>query len=71
MNSLPLISHHLFVAAVGNESRAPERPVRHVRLSGAVVAPAPAITIGAPDGRRPVAVELERSWRVSLASAGG
>jgi hypothetical protein len=28
MNSLPFISHHLFVAAVGNERRAPERSTR-------------------------------------------
>ena len=26
MNSLPFISHHLFVAAVGNEGRRQERP---------------------------------------------
>ncbi len=26
MNSLPLISHHLFVAAVASEERAPARP---------------------------------------------
>ncbi len=71
MNSLPLISHHLFVAAIGSEGRVPERPVRHVRLSGAVAASAPAITIGVPDSRRPVAVEVERPLRVSLAPAGG
>ena len=28
MNSLPLISHHLFVAAIGNEGHAQERPTR-------------------------------------------
>jgi hypothetical protein len=28
MNSLPFISHHLFVAAVGNEGPRQERPVR-------------------------------------------
>jgi hypothetical protein len=33
MNSLPLISHHLFVAAIGNEDRGHERPARRERLS--------------------------------------
>jgi hypothetical protein len=28
MNSIPMISHHLFVAAVKHEERAPERPRR-------------------------------------------
>jgi hypothetical protein len=28
MNSLPFISHHLFVAAIGNESRAAEKAIR-------------------------------------------
>jgi hypothetical protein len=28
MNSLPLISHHLFVAAIGNEGRDRDRPGR-------------------------------------------
>ena len=40
MHSLPFISHHLFVAAIGSESRPQERPTRHVRLC--VEAPAPA-----------------------------
>ena len=31
MNSLPFISHHLFVAAVGNEGRRQERPTRSDR----------------------------------------
>ncbi len=31
MNSLPFISHHLFVAAVGNEGRRQERPTRRDR----------------------------------------
>jgi hypothetical protein len=28
MNSLPFISHHLFVAAIGNEGRLPDRSTR-------------------------------------------
>jgi hypothetical protein len=31
MNSLPFISHHLFVAAVGNEGPRQERPTRSGR----------------------------------------
>lgn len=31
MNSLPFISHHLFVAAVGNKGRRRERPMRRDR----------------------------------------
>ena len=29
MNSVPILSHHLFVAAIGNVSRAQEKPTYH------------------------------------------
>ena len=31
MNSLPFISHHLFIAAIGNDGRGHERPARRER----------------------------------------
>jgi hypothetical protein len=46
MNSLPFISHHLFVAAVGNERRAPDRSTRR-----------PKVFAGPNDGLGAVAVE--------------
>jgi hypothetical protein len=55
MNSLPLISHHLFVAAIGNEDRGHERPVRRERpLVGADGCPR-AIALEVPFGRKPMA----------------
>lgn len=71
MNSLPFISHHLFVAAVGNEDRAHERPTRHLRPSGGAVTPLPAGLIEVPDSRRPISDRTTLALRTCLAQARG
>jgi hypothetical protein len=69
MNSLPFISHHLFVAAIGNEGRANERPTRHERLSVGVADAANAVALEVLDGRRQLPVGDVHSLRVSVAQA--
>jgi hypothetical protein len=67
MNSLPLISHHLFVAAIGNEDRAHARPTRQERPSAGAAAPAKAITLEVLDGRKPMPAGPARPMRVEVA----
>ena len=55
MNSLPLISHHLFVAAVGNEDRGHERPVRREKASARASDWSRPIALEVPFGRKPMA----------------
>jgi hypothetical protein len=43
MNSLPLISHHLFVAAISSEDRGRERPTRRARACAEADISSPAI----------------------------
>jgi hypothetical protein len=69
MNSLPFISHHLFVAAIGNEGRARRRPTRHERPSGRAPEPAIAIPLEVLDGRKPLPVGAIRPLRASVARA--
>ena len=71
MHSLPFISHHLFVEAIGNEGHAQERPIRHLRLSGGAAAPAPPIAWEAMDSRRPISVGQTRPLQTSLTRARG
>jgi hypothetical protein len=52
MNSLPPISHHLFVAAIGNERRAYARPTRQERPSAGAAAPASVIALEVLAGRK-------------------
>jgi hypothetical protein len=49
MNSLPFISHHLFVAAVGTEGRRQERPVRRDRPFANVAEPVTVVPLGVVD----------------------
>jgi hypothetical protein len=53
MNSLPLISHRLFVAAIGNESRAHGRPRRLEKPSAEVAEQAALVAILAANQARP------------------
>jgi hypothetical protein len=69
MNSLPFISHHLFVAAIGNEGRAHERPTRYERPSVGAAAPASAIALEVMDGRKPLLSDAARPLRASVAQA--
>jgi hypothetical protein len=66
MNSLPFISHHLFVAAIGNEGRAQERPLRHLRPSGGAAAPANGIALEVMDNRKPSPIGPARPLRTTL-----
>jgi hypothetical protein len=69
MNSLPLISHHLFVAAIGNEGRAHARPTRHDRPAGQPADPASAIALEVMDGRKPLPAGAARPLQASIAQA--
>jgi hypothetical protein len=71
MNSLPFISHHLFVAAVGNDSHARERPAQQERNFVGTAEPASAITLEVMDGRKPLLASASRPLRTSVAQARG
>jgi hypothetical protein len=49
MNSLPFISHHLFVAAIGSEGRGHENPVQHERRFTAPTGQRSAMALEAPE----------------------
>ena len=69
MNSLPFISHHLFVAAIGNEGRAHPRPTRCERPSVGPANPASVIALELMDNRKPLPVGAARLLRASVAQA--
>ncbi len=69
MNSLPLISHHLFVAAIGNEGRAHEQPRRHEHAPGAETGRASAIALEVVDGTRPMRNVATRPLPASVTQA--
>ena len=67
MNSLPFISHHLFVAAIGKEGRAHERPTRHERPSVGPSDPASAIALEVMDNRKSLPAGGARPLQASVA----
>lgn len=69
MNSLPFISHRLFVAAVGNEGRAYEKPTRHERPFAEADAPASVIALEVMDNRQPMPAGVSRASRARIAQA--
>jgi hypothetical protein len=69
MNSLPFISHHLFVAAIGNEGRAREMQARRERPSVGATAPASAMAFEVMDDRRSALSDAARPLRASLVQA--
>ena len=69
MNSLPFISHHLFVEAVASEARAHARPAHYDRPSGEPPAPAPVIPLELLDDRQPLPVSSTLPLRTSAAQA--
>jgi hypothetical protein len=71
MNSLPFISHHLFVAAIGNEGRPRERPTRHERPSVRVADPASIIVLEVMADRKLWPTGADRLWRASIAQVRG
>ena len=56
MNSLPLISHHLFVEAVASETRAHARPAHYDRPSGELAAPATIVPLELISDQEPLPV---------------
>ena len=69
MNSLPFISHHLFVTAVASEDRACARPVRCDRQSVEPVAPSTVIPLELLDDRQAVPAGAKYPLRASVARA--
>jgi hypothetical protein len=69
MNSLPFISHHLFVEAVANESRARARPARYDRPSGELAAPATIVPFELIDDQEPLPVGATFPLRTSVPQA--
>ena len=65
MNSLPFISHHLFVAAIGNEGRGHERPTRRERPFAGPADQASAIALEVMDARKPMPAGATRALRAT------
>jgi hypothetical protein len=71
MNSLPFISHHLFVAAIGNEGRVPDRSTRRDRPPEGPTERAAVIALGVEDARKlmPQITTLAPRARITQAQA--
>jgi hypothetical protein len=69
MSSLPFISHHLFVAAIGNDDRATSRPTRHEGPSVGTAEPANDIALELMDEPKPSLGGANRPVRATLAQA--
>lgn len=65
MNSLPLISHRLFVAAIGHEGRVHERPRRQEKPPVNLAGHSPAVALEVVAEARPVTSGGLRPLRVS------
>jgi hypothetical protein len=70
MNSLTFVSHHFFVAAIGNEGRVHERPTRQERPSVGTAGLESAIAIEVMDRRKPLPATTVRPLRTSVAQVG-
>jgi hypothetical protein len=77
MNSLPFISHHLFVAAIGNEGHAHERlthyerPARQEQPPFGMADSGSAIVLEVLAGREPLPSGASRPLRASVAQMWG
>jgi hypothetical protein len=69
MYSLPLISHHLFVAAIGNEGRVHEKPRRQEKPPVDLSGHATVIALEVVDGVRPISGGGTRPLRASATQA--
>jgi len=65
MNSLPFISHHLFVAAIGNDGHAHEKPRRHPELATDRIDCSSPIPLELLDGTQPMPKGATRPLRAS------
>ena len=70
MNSLPFVSHHRILAAIGNEDCAHERPTRQERPSVGTTGLESAIAIEVIDSRKPLPATAVRPLRTSVAQLG-
>ena len=66
MNSLPFISHHLFVAAVGNEAHRQERPNRRDRPFVGPADQATGVPLELLDAREPMRATVARALRMRV-----
>jgi len=66
MNSLPFISHHLFVAAIGNECRGPEKTARRERPLATLANQASAIALEVISARKLMPEEAAGAARARL-----
>jgi hypothetical protein len=71
MNTLPFISHHLFVAAIGNEGREGTRPARQERPFEGPAEAEDTIAMGLLAERKPEAVGQNHPVQASTAPARG
>ena len=69
MNSLPFISHHLFVAAIGNEQRRLERPMRRDGASAGPADQANAVPLELVGSREPLSDVPARLPRARITPA--
>ena len=69
MNSLPFISHHLFVAAVGNEGPRQGRPTRRDQPLAGPAEPATAVPLEVLDAREPMPESAARALRARITQA--
>ncbi|HOC55324.1 MAG TPA: hypothetical protein PKI20_06870 [Verrucomicrobiota bacterium] len=66
MNSLPLIPHHLFVAAIGNDGRAGQRPSRPEPRPGWRAGRAEEGALEVMDAGKPMPASTTRRSRASV-----
>ena len=69
MNSLPFISHHLFVAAIGNEGRRQERAMRRDTPFAGPAQQAIAVPLEVVDAREPMVEGATRASRGGITQA--
>ncbi len=69
MNSLPFISHHLFVAAIGNEGRGQEKPARPERPFTVPGDETSAIALELVDAQPPMPESAARTSRARISQA--
>ena len=69
MNSLPFISHHLFVAAIGHGQRRLERPIRREGASAGPGGQAQAVLLEPLGAREPMPGVADGLSRARIARA--
>ncbi len=69
MNSLPFISHHLFVAAIGNEGQGHEKPARPERPFTTPGDQASAIALEVMEATKPMPESTTRASQARISQA--